>query len=719
MKFRQLMSMNTSFGTHAVGVLMCWIGPLHTQNVACWHYAGGPIDTAVLHINDVAGSWSADVLDVSSKNNRLSIWETNVGTGYQYRTDMPAPTNSQTGHPNNLGVVNTEDNPRMWENTFRNWFPAAWTIEVSFKTVTNNFKTITGRDRQDGFTDASNQYLVALFDKKQPECPEKLLSNALKSLHPLVTPLIASAPSFSIWPQSDRLTDGPTTHWTGQNHRLTMMIRISNKTHRMMSDELPNVPAMGQASLLGWPTRTAYTLEADGIKVTHTFMTLRFPEDLSLFAWPLTYLTWSAVSTGDQKYDVTIYFDTDVEIAVHKRDQEVVDELTVLRTDSEKQPILEKRGDNLRIDWIYFYVTSNKINATASLALLSVTRETFIAGTALLQDVANIATPVKNNTLVLAFALNLGKVGHEPIKRTVMLAYGDIYSVRYFYGDLRQYWRKNGTNAFDLLAIDSSKFTGLRHQCEAIDAEVIADLIRARGNSYAQLGAISYRQTLSAQKLLAVANGQPVRMSKENFSNGCIATVDMLYPTSPHMLIFSPTMLKASLQSIMDYLVSPLWSWDSAPQDMGSSYPLAVGQSYGSGGSPMPAEESGNMLIMMVALSQVEDNTDFAQKYWRTLTEWYGYLTREELDPAEQLCTDDSAGHLTRNANLSIEAIMEFASYGRLCELTSRNEQAGRAFTVAHRYTLKWMRLANDGGHYVIAFGAEDTYSQKYNFCLG
>ena len=196
-----------------------------------------------------------------------------------------------------------------------------------------------------------------------------------------------------------------------------------------------------------------------------------------------------------------------------------------------------------------------------------------------------------------------------PASRWLMLAYDDLYSIQYFKRDLRPYWRRNGVGAEALLKTSAHDFISLRERSMRFDHDLTEDLVHAGGTKYASLAVLAYRETLAAHKLAADIDGTPLYFPKENFSNGCISTVDVIYPSAPFFLLLSPELLKAQLRPVLDYARSGRWPWPYAPHDLGQ-YPLANGQVYGGGEESedrqMPVEESGNMLIMMAALAESE-----------------------------------------------------------------------------------------------------------------
>jgi hypothetical protein len=548
--------------------------------------------------------------------------------------------------------------------------------------------------------------------------------SSAQSFRPPAVPLVTHDPYFSIWSMNDHLTDGPTRHWTGAPQPLIGLARIDGQTFRWMGTRPGSAPAMLQTELQITPTRTTYQFEQGHVRLRISFLSPLIPSDLALLSRPVTYLSITASSMDSAPHAVQILFEASTVLATNTASQDVVwsrsrlQAMTVLRAASFEQPVLAKSGDNLRIDWGSFLLGVPDQPGTSSATLGSDAVESaFTAGQVLAADEMDMPQPA-SRAAVLAAEFDLQQVGATPVSRHLLLAYDDLYSIEYLKRWMRPYWRKDGMSAGQLLETADRQYLDVDRRARQFDDELLADLRQTGGAAYAELATLAFRQTVAAHKLVADVDGQPMLFPKENFSNGCISTVDVIYPSSPFFLLFNPELLKAQLRPLLEYTRTGRWHFPFAPHDLGT-YPKANGQVYGGGErteeDQMPVEESGNMLLMLAALAKVEGNADFANRYWPQLQQWAEYLKRQGMDPPNQLSTDDFSGHLAHNANLSIKAILALDAYALLAEKTSRAGEASAYHALARQMAQHWVELAADGDHFRLAFDKPDTWSQKYN----
>mgnify|MGYP001175621247 CR=1 FL=1 len=545
-----------------------------------------------------------------------------------------------------------------------------------------------------------------------------------QTFRPPAVPLVTHDPYFSIWSTTDELTGGPTRHWTGKAQRLTGLVRIDGKVFRWLGDAPHSVDPLPQAGLKLTPTRTVYQFAGQGVSLEVDFLSPLLPSDADVMSRPVTYITMTVRSQDATPHSVQLLFAADASLAVDSGTQEVVwsrsrlQAMTVLRASNFQQPVLERTGDDLRIDWGYLLLAvPDQAGVSTSTQLSDDVESQFAEGKPLSFDDIDMPRRADRRT-VLASVFELGQVSNTASSRHILLAYDDVYSIEYLNRWMRPYWRRNGMTMGQLLEKAEQDYSSLDQRARQFDDELATDLRRAGGDAFAEVAVLSFRQAIAAHKLVADVDGRPMLFPKENFSNGCIATVDVIYPSSPFFLLFNPELLKAQLLPLMEYTETGRWRFPFAPHDLGT-YPKANGQVYGGGErtaeNQMPVEESGNMLLMFAALAKVEGNSSYANRYWPQLQQWAEFLRKEGMDPGNQLSTDDFAGHLAHNANLSIKAILALGGYAVLAEMTGRKSEATTYRQLAQDMANRWVQMAQDGDHYRLAFDKPGTWSQKYN----
>ncbi len=513
-------------------------------------------------------------------------------------------------------------------------------------------------------------------------------------------PLITVDPYFSVWSASDELNTSTTQHWTGSDNTIKGLVTVDGEDYRVIGNDR-DYKAMKQVRSDVSTLITDYDFINEKISLRLSFFTPLFADDLYYLSRPVSYLKIKYNSIDGIKHNVSFKLAVSEEICLDKAgDSEVIvknvdidENIKAIKMGNKKQDILGKFGDDLRIDWGYFYLCASE---NSKLSSYSDDDMTFVAAEISLKD---------------------------SCESNILFAYDDIFSLEYFKERIKAYWCSNGKTIEQAINEAANECDEIYSKCRSYSLDMYKQAQKSGGEKYAELLTLAYRQILAAHKLAVTNDGDIIYISKECFSNGCAATVDVTYPSAPFFMLYNIELLKGMLIPIFKYDASDEWVFDFAPHDVGT-YPVVNGQRYGWKSKTleeyrtkqMPVEECGNMLILMANISMLEGNTSFADKYIYQLDNWVKYLEKYGNDPENQLCTDDFAGHLAHNCNLSLKAIMGIAGYSIIHKMKGNTELSEKYMNTAKDMADNWVKqAANEDGSFRLAFDKPGTFSMKYN----
>lgn len=529
-------------------------------------------------------------------------------------------------------------------------------------------------------------------------------------------PLVTHDPYFSIWSSSDHLYDTDTVHWTGKRQQIRGYLTVDKTVYCFMGDK-EFYQILPQISLDVTATATTYTFENDKVRLCCRFTSPLILSDPLLVSRPCTYIDFMVEKKNADNVQLDFIVSADL---VRQEKDEVAGFAGTFKQGFSyasmgrmRQQPLGSSGDHTTIDWGYVYLAGNDKSTIT-------------------YDAANEA--------IRCQAANLNG------QTTLILAYDDLASINYFGEWRKAYWTTKYKTIQEAISAAFADQKKVYKQASEIDCEIEAKAKKIGGDEYAFLCVMSYRHAIAAHKLITDEDQNLIFLSKENDSNGCIGTVDVSYPSVPLFMLYNTEYVKGMLRPIFRFADCDVWTYDFAPHDVGR-YPYAWGQVYGrsdeenrrfrsenqfvyppyymypSGSNvyglrdQMPVEECGNMLIMTAMVCRMEQNVSFALPYMETLKKWREYLIRYGADPGEQLCTDDFAGHLSHNTNLSVKAIMGIEGYAQIAALAGEKDEAKKYHKIAVDMASDWEKRAKADDHYQLVFGEgkKDTWSLKYN----
>lgn len=528
-------------------------------------------------------------------------------------------------------------------------------------------------------------------------------------------PLVVKDPYLNVWQFANNLYDDWARHWTGAIKAITGMIRVDGKAYKFMGIVREGIPAFPQKAVTVLPTRTIYHFSDGNVDLSLTFLTPTLPKDYKTLSLPLTYLIGEISSADGREHEVQLYFDISAEWADGEASRPVVWEggelekgIRFFRVKPAEAQVFREINDYP--NWGFAIWSAREATSWESGAD-DVVRGKFLTEGKLSNRMDwRQPRPINERWPVFAYACDLGKVGSKG--KSVSFLIGHIREEAISYaGEIYQpLWRRYFADWKEMLSFSWDNLPAIASTSQSFDADLLEKAKRTGGEDYAFLLSLTYRQVLGACEI--VFKGEKTVMFMKEISSGSfIQTTDVIFPASPFFLYFNPELLKMQLEPLLEVSESPAWKDPFAPHDLGR-YPIALQQSYG---APMPVEESGNMLLMVLAYAKRTNDIAFVNYHFPLLQRWADYLVEKGLEPEEQLCTDDFTGPLALNVNLAGKAIGGVFAFARLAEMVGKKEIASKYESKGKEMLSFWLEKADAKDHLSRVYGQPETWSLKYN----
>lgn len=553
-------------------------------------------------------------------------------------------------------------------------------------------------------------------------------------------PLFVKDPNFSLWSGTDLLNDSNVQSWWGEEKKIYGFVRTRGQTFCFLGNaedfSAQGVLKAQQTGLQLEAFSTDYEFLAGETTLRVRFVSPLPPDDPELLSLPVCFMEYDII--GDEAAELSVFVNRRIAYNTSVEDAREVGGDVIRLSGCEtaflglkRQCPLSNNEDHAGADWGYFYVAGERarILDEADLgAYLADGRDTF--------------SNTGEERYIAAFA--------RKTHGAVLLGYDETLSIDYF-GSYRKGYYLSRHTIFE--ALETVWENRLRIDAQLKDFD---DKLRARaaeqGEEYLTVLYASLRQSVAAHKLVSDEDGNILFLSKECGSNGCIATVDVSYPSMPLYLLYNPELVKGMMRPILKFARMPVWRYDFAPHDVGT-YPSCCGQAYGAnrkGGKyagnmiktkrmdthfpmyllpagfdlydlnlQMPVEECADMLVMFLACYRADADISFFRENSDLCDKWVQYLVQYGLRPENQLCTDDFAGHLKNNINLAIKASVGIAAYAELLEVSGEDARGEKYRKTAERFAEEITAFGQKFSHLPITWDADDsTFSLKYNLAF-
>ncbi|GFP57022.1 glutaminase A [Trichoderma asperellum] len=530
---------------------------------------------------------------------------------------------------------------------------------------------------------------------------------------PPAAPLAVRAPYLNVWlngpndgSPSGYLPGQWPRYWTQGIQAWQGFIMVDGKAYNWMG-AAPGADNVEQVSLKYTSTRTTFIMNVGGsVQMAAEFFSPVYPDDMRRQSIPFSYLKVSVVSLDGGPHSVQIYCDVSGEWASGDNSQ-------IIRW--------EHQAANGASWGSWYWSTGSIRGVTHKIGADTDVRGQFLSTGTLDNTIDTNYRAVNDRWPVFAFARDLGTIGKGGSASTLFTIGIAQENAILFQGrgsspeQVPSLWTSYFDES-DLVPFFYMDYSYATQYANNLDNRVAKDSIKAGGQDYLTITSLAVRQAFAALQYTGTPDNVRVFL-KEISSNSDIQTVDVIFPTWPIMLYFDPNLIKHTLSPLLENQESGHYPNKYAIHDLGR-FPQALGYPQGND-EAMPLEECGNMIIMMLSYAQKTGDVYYLNQHWQLMAQWAEYLIEDAKIPANQLSTDDFAGHLANQTNLAIKGIIALQAMSEIADRTGHNFLADKYSSIARDYLNFWSRhginRADVPNHSLLQYDSGATYGLLYN----
>lgn len=519
--------------------------------------------------------------------------------------------------------------------------------------------------------------------------------------------------------------------------------------------------------------------KGDSVQLTLSFLSPLTPSSTLRQSIPAAYLTIAAVGSFDVDVytDINgewasgnrgnvIRWDLHQPKTSSSEERSLNTAIKTWKVERSNQQLLTEFRDRAEWGTIHFSGPSDVRHQAGTSAIL---RQYFASTGSLKNEVDRQFRDIMRDEPVFAFSKSF-KLGsqekeEESVVFTIALVQDPVVQFASARGLtlMKPLWASYFPDADELISYHYNDFKTAAALARNYSDTLAKDAFQSGSSDYQDIAALSARQVLGATQFSGTPEN-PIIFLKEISSNGNFQTVDVIFPAFPFFLYTNPKWLAYLLEPLLEHQGSGQYPNKYSMHDLGTHFPNATG--HGDGRDEyMPVEECGNMLIMGLALANAlkydtnpaftvapagpdtvaisstkkwkgivdpygfdapshasvattpEAAKDWLSRYYKLWDQWTGYLVRESLIPANQLCTDDFAGWLANQTNLALKGIVGIRAMSEIADIVGKDDEAKAYRKTADEYIAKWQEfgISRDGTHAKLAYTWYGSWTTLYN----